>query len=298
MAQQPASSSFNRRDWLAGAATLAAGAFAATRVDAEEPKLKGRIHHSVVSWCFASHWPDMDDFCQKAKSAGCESLELVDPKHWPTLKKHGLKCAISSSHGFAKGLNHPPHQAECLAKLRERIDLSADFGCPTVITFTGMRSAEPDDAVGAKNCVEALKQIAGYAEEKKVTLALEMLNSRDDSHPMKGHPGYQGDHCDYCIDILKKVGSPRVKLLFDIYHVQIMDGDVIRRIRQHADYLAHIHTAGNPGRGELDQAQEINYPAIMQALVDVGYQGYVGHEFIPTRDPMAGLKEAIAWCDV
>ncbi len=151
---------------------------------------------------------------------------------------------------------------------------------------------------GIKNCVAGYKKLVGYAEQKKVTICLEMLNTRDASHPMKGHPGYQGDHTDYCMDIIRKVGSPRLRLLFDIYHVQIMDGDVIRRIHQFKDYIAHIHTAGNPGRGELDEKQEINYPAIMQALLDVGYKGYVGQEFIPTRDPLKGLSQAVALCDV
>ena len=153
---------------------------------------------------------------------------------------------------------------------------------PSVITFTGMRrDGIPDDVGAEATASKGYKKIVGYAEKKKVTLCLEMLNTRDDSHPMKGHPGYQGDHTDYCIDIIKRVGSPRLKLLFDIYHVQIMDGDVIRRIRQHKEYIGHVHTAGNPGRGELDDTQEINYPPIMQALVEVGYTGYVGQEFIP-----------------
>ncbi len=156
-----------------------------------------------------------------------------------------------------------------------------------MICFTGMREGIPDD-VGADNCVEGFKQIVGHAEKKGVTLCLEMLNSRVSTHPMKGHPGYQGDHTDYCIDIIKRVGSPNLKLLFDIYHVQIMDGDVISRIRQHRDYIAHVHTAGNPGRGELDDKQEINYPPIMEALLEIGYQGHVGQEFIPTRDPSRG----------
>jgi hydroxypyruvate isomerase len=125
-----------------------------------------------------------------------------------------------------------------------------------------------------------------------------MLNSRVSDHPMKGHPGYQGDHTEYCIDIIKRVGSPNLKLLFDIYHVQIMDGDQIRRIRQFKDEIAHVHTAGNPGRGELDDKQEINYPPIMQALLEIGYQGWVGQEFIPTRDPLQGLRQAVALCDV
>ncbi|MDP1799291.1 MAG: TIM barrel protein [Planctomycetaceae bacterium] len=287
----------SRRDVLAGAAALAGGVAMSTANAAGPTALKGRINHSLVHWCYQNHFPNFDAFCAKAKELGCKSLELCPVDHWPTLKKHGLTCAISSSHGFVKGLNNPKYWDECSAILKQRIEDSAAFGCPSVITFTGMREDIPDD-VGAKNCVTALKKLAGFAEEKKVTLCLEMLNTRASDHPMKGHPGYQGDHTDYCIDILKQVGSPRVKLLFDIYHVQIMDGDVIRRIRQHKDWLGHIHTAGNPGRAEMDDTQEIHYPPIMRALLEVGYTGYVGHEFIPTRDCVTGLKEAITWCDV
>jgi hydroxypyruvate isomerase len=146
--------------------------------------------------------------------------------------------------------------------------------------------------------VTGLKKLAAIAEKKGVTVCIEMLNTRDDSHPMKGHPGYQGDHMDYVADIVKQVGSEHVKLLFDIYHVQVMDGDVIRRIRQYADLIGHVHTAGNPGRAELDDTQEINYPACMKTLLDIGYGGYVGQEFIPTRDPLEGLTQAVSWCDV
>jgi hydroxypyruvate isomerase len=164
------------------------------------------------------------------------------------------------------------------------------------MTFTGMRENIPDD-VGLENCVKGLKKVIPLAEKKKVTLCIEMLNSRVHEE-MKGHPGYQGDHTEYCIEICRRVNSERMKLLFDIYHVQIMDGDVIRRIRQHKDWIAHVHTAGNPGRCELDDTQEINYPPIMRALLEVGYKGFVGQEFIPTRDPMQGLREAVALCDV
>ena len=138
----------------------------------------------------------------------------------------------------------------------------------------------------------------GHAEKKGVNICLEMLNTRDDSDPMKGHPGYQGDHTDYCIEIIRAVGSPRMKLLFDIYHVQVMDGDVIRRLKQYKEHIGHIHTAGNPGRCELDEDQEVNYAAVMRALLDIGYAGYVGQEFIPTRNPFAGLKQAYEVCDV
>jgi hydroxypyruvate isomerase len=293
--------------------TLAAGATAAVALAsltgrasaaAEEPAQRsdggikhGRLKQSVVQWCFQEHW-DIDRTCQVARQLGCGSVELVGPEHWPTLKKHGLVCACVPSHGFKIGFNDPADWPQCIEILQKRIDLAADAGFPNVITFTGYRKERIPDDVGAKNCVEGFKKVVGQAEKRNVTLVLEMLNSRVSDHPMKGHPGYQGDHTDYCVDILKQVGSERMKLLFDVYHVQIMDGDVITRIRQHKDYIAHVHTAGNPGRGELDAAQEINYPPIMQALVDVGYKGFVGQEFIPTRDPLAGLTQAVHVCDV
>ncbi|MEZ5943389.1 MAG: TIM barrel protein [Planctomycetaceae bacterium] len=292
----------SRRDLLQtsmlglGAGVLASAAMA--KDSAEGPvATKGRIKQSLVNWCYNKHWTDLDEFCQVAVKLGCKSIELIDPDHWPTLKKHGLTCAIAGSHGFPKGFNNRDEWDECLEVLRKRIEQCAEFGVKSVITFTGMANGISKEE-GAKNCVEGLKKIVGHAEKHDVTICLEMLNTRDDSHPMKGHPGYQGDHCDYCIDILKGVGSSHLKLLFDIYHVQIMDGDVIRRIHQHKEYLGHIHTAGNPGRAELDDVQEINYPAVMKALLDVGYDGYVGQEFIPTRDPWEGLAEAVAKCDV
>ena len=168
-----------------------------------------------------------------------------------------------------------------------------------MITFTGMRHKGISDQQACKNCVEGWKQIIGYAEQKQVNLCLEHLNTRDNTHPMKGHPGYFGDNIDLCIDLIKRVDSPRMKLLFDIYHVQIMHGDVIRHIRQYKDYIAHIHTAGVPGRGEIDDTQELNYPAVMRALLDVGYKGYVAHEVIPTwADPLASLRHAVRVCDV
>ena len=261
---------------------------------------KGRVKQSVVSWCFAEHW-SVEETCRQAKRLGCGSIELIDSKNWPTMKKHGLTCAISGipveGKPFIKGYNNPEYHPMLIKATKQAIDESADFGCPNVIAFTGYaESFSLED--GAKNCVDGFKKVAAHAESKGVNICLEMLNTRDDSDPNKGHPGYQGDHIDYCLDIVKQVGSPRVKLLFDIYHVQIMDGDVIRRVEECGDYIGHVHTAGNPGRGELDDTQEINYPPIMQALLDIGYKGFVGQEFIPTRDPVEGLAEAVELCDI
>ena len=310
----------NRRRMLQRASLATVGAFALARSAeglAAETKgpvaTKRRIKQSIVPWCWqdcGDKW-SFDKVCQVARELGCVSVELTGPENYPTLKKYGLTCAIGQidlnpDPPFLKGFNNPAHWSRVIKATQTCIDAAAAFGVPNVICFTGYAAKDPGNPnspafsreEGAKNCVEGLKKVIGYAEQKNVTLCLEMLNTRDDTHPMKGHPGYQGDHTDYCIDICKRVGSPRMKLLFDIYHVQVMDGDVIRRIRQHKDYLGHVHVAGCPGRNELDNTQEINFPACLRTLLEVGYQGYVGLEFIPTRDPYQGLREAVALCDV
>ena len=313
-----------RRIVLQGTAAAALGSVALPRdAAADKPSsgaaaTKGNIKHSIVHWCFSEHW-DVDRACQIARQLGCRSVELVAAKNWDTLKKHGLICAIAPSHLFMQGMNNPTYQGACIEMIKKSIDDCAAAGFPTVITFTGYseetgpwagggnpdvtklpagkrKMIDPEE--GVKNCVAGFKKVVGYAEAKKVNLSLEMLNTRASDHPMKGHPGYQGDHIDYCMEIIEGVGSPRLGLLFDIYHVQIMDGDIIRRISQCKEVINHIHTAGNPGRAELDETQEINYTPCMQALVDIGYQGFVGHEFIPTRDPLAGLTQAVRVCDV
>ena len=197
---------------------------------------------------------------------------------------------------FVKGFNNPKYHDMLLEVTKKTIDDAADFGCPNASLYR--LRGEVFSEEGAENCVEGFKKLAGYAEKKGVTVCLEMLNSRDDSDPNKGHPGYQGDHIDYCMDILNAVGSSRVKLLFDVYHVQIMDGDVIRRIRECGDMIGHVHTAGHPGRGELDDDQEINYPPIMKALLEIKYKGsWVRNSFRPAI-PSLGLAEAVELCDV
>jgi hydroxypyruvate isomerase len=275
-----------------GAAMMAGGVGASGR---ERAAGAGRIKQSIAYWCVQKYW-SIERTCQVARDLGCRSVELVEPKDWPTLKKYGLVCAIANSHWFDKGMNNPQYHEMCLDKLREAIEACADAGFPNVITFTGLAEGiGPEE--GLKNCVAGYKKIVSYAEKQKVNLCLEVLNSRVPVD-MVGVPGYQGNHADYCMKIVQQVGSPRMKLLFDVFHVQIMDGDVIARIRKYAEYIGHVHTAGNPGRHELDDKQEINYRAVFRALADAGYAGYVGHEFIPTRDPLQGLKEAVALCTV
>jgi len=273
---------------------------------------KGRIKQSLAYWCLnATSWKwDIERVCESAVGLGCRSVELVPPELWPVVKKHGLVMAVAHNGMpdpvFVKGLNNPRYQEEVIAVTRRTIDQCAEAGVPNVIAFTGYKWIDVDDpsrgeippGEGAANTVRGLKALAEYAAPRNVTVVMEHLNSRDTSDPMKGHPGYQGDDVDYCAEIIRQVGSPHAKLLFDVYHVAIMNGDVIRRLRQYGDLIGHIHVAGVPGRGELDEVQEIYYPAVMRTLVEIGYQGYVGQEFIPTRDPKAGLIEALRVCDV
>jgi sugar phosphate isomerase/epimerase len=307
-------SPLDRRSLLAAGATVlgAAPLVATSSAAAATAARRGRIRQSIVYWCFhaaGEKW-DIERMCQVARELGCQSIELAPPETWPTIKKHGLTSAIvpngMPTAPFMTGLNNPRYHAEVIARTTEMIDAAAGAGFPAVIAFTGYKwrdahdptSGEIQPGEGADHCVAALRQLARHAERQGVTICLEHLNTRDDSDPMKGHPGYQGNDVDYVAGIIRRVGSDRVKMLFDVYHVQIMNGDVIRRIEQCRDVIGHVHTAGNPGRGELDDQQEILYPPIMRKLVEIGYRGYVGQEFIPTRDPHAGLRQAIELCDV
>ena len=289
-----------RRRALQGALAIAGSAALSPRLasaaDAAAPfKVQnGRIQQSVVPWCFKA-WNPAQIISQAVK-LGLKSVELIGTEHWPKLKEAGLICAITGSHGFAKGFAHVEEHDECIAKLRQSIDATSAEGWSSVITFSGFRRGLSDEA-GMKNMVDGLKKIVGYAEEKKVTLCLEMLNSRVNVE-MKGHPDYFCDDIDRSVEVCKRVGSERLKVLFDIYHVQIMHGDVISRMKKHAAWIGHVHTAGNPGRNEIDDTQEINYPPIMKALVALGYKGYVGQEFIPLRDPVQSLTDAVRRCDV
>jgi sugar phosphate isomerase/epimerase len=302
-----------RREILGGMLAAGSGLVPGLARGVEDKAVtNGRIKQSICFWCFntaGDKW-DAEKTCQVAQSLGCRSVELIGPESWDILKKYGLVNAMAPNGmpgaPFVKGLNNPKYQDEVVARTKESIDACAQASFPNVIAFTGYKWRDAEDPKsgeisreeGAENCVKGLKQLAAHAEKKGVTVCIEHLNTRDSSHPMKGHPGYQGDDLDYVADIVRRVASPRVRLLFDIYHVQIMNGDVIRRIEQNKDVIGHIHTAGNPGRGELDDTQEIQYRPIMRKLLEVKYQGYVGQEFIPTRDPLTGLREAVRLCDV
>ena len=298
----------NRRDWFAiSAAAATASALMSNSAVGQDDTAKesspansprqGRIRQSVMGWCFKP-MPELE-LAKLGRRLGLVGIEGIDRQFYPAVRKMGLEISLVSSHGFATGPVDTANHAEVEQSLRSAIDTAAEFNCPSVITFTGMRVPGMRDEVAVANCLDCWQRVIGYAEEKRITLCLEHLNSRDDSHPMKGHPGYFGDDVELCVDLIKRIDSPNFKLLFDIYHVQIMNGDVIRRIRQYHPLIGHYHTAGNPGRVEIDDKQEINYPPIMHAILETGYTGYVAQEFIPTwDDPARSLEHAISTCDV
>ena len=250
---------------------------------------KGRINQSVCQWCYSKM--KVEDLAANAAKMGIKGIDLVGPEHWATLKKHNLIGTMTPSHGITKGLNRKENWEECLGSMRKSIDATADAGFPNVICFSGNRAGMSDDE-GLANCAAALKQIVGMAEEKKVTICMELLNSR------VNHKDYMCDLSQWGVKLVKAVGSERFKLLYDIYHMQIMEGDVIATIKRDHESFGHYHTGGVPGRAEIDETQELYYPAIMQAIVATGYKGFVGQEFVPKRDPMASLAQAVNICDV
>lgn len=298
----------NRRQLLSGAALLAAGTALSPHellaqlkradVDPEFVIKNGRIRQSIMGWCFRDHFNAIE-LAKHCKAIGFLGMEGIPRDAYPEVKKLGLDISLVSSHGFAKGPCNPENHDEVVTKLNEAIDAAIEVNCPSVITFTGMRFDGMDDEKAAQNCIDTWKEVLPKAEKAGITLVLEHLNSRDDSHPMKGHPGYFGDDVDFCVDLINQIGSPNFKLLFDIYHVSVMNGDVIRRIRQYKDLIGHYHTAGNPGRAEMDDTQELNYPPILEEIVKTGYKGFVAQEFIPTwNDPVTALRHAAQLCDV
>jgi hydroxypyruvate isomerase len=258
------------------------------------PPRKGRITQGVTRGVFG-RGVALEDCCRQAAELGIKGFDLLGPADWPTAKKYGLVPSMASGGGgtIASGLNRTENHARLEASMRETIDRAAANGVPNLITFSGNRGGMPD-AEGADNCVAFLNRVKAHAEDKGVTICMEYLNSK------VNHKDYMFDHIAWGVDVMTRVNSPRVKILFDIYHAQIMDGDIVRNIRDHRQWIAHFHTGGNPGRHEIDETQELNYRFVMQAIADLGFQGFVTHEYSPApgRDPIESLKRAIEICDV
>jgi hydroxypyruvate isomerase len=283
----------SRRRVLLGAAALAAASTAgrSTRA-APAPAVKGRLKQSVSRWCYGKM--TLDEVCTHAAGIGYRGIDLVEPADWPAVRKHGLVCALGSLGGVVnieRGFNRVEHHAAINEALAKGIDLAAEHGVPNIVCFSGNRAGMSDEE-GLENCAKGLRQIAPHAEKKGVTLCVELLNSKVD------HKDYMCDHTAWGAALVGKVGSPRVKLLYDIYHMQIMEGDVIRTIRDNASAIAHFHTAGVPGRHEIDERQELCYPAICRAIVETGYTGFIAQEFVPTDEPLKSMEAAFRICDV
>ncbi len=309
----PTRTSQTRREMLPTATGLAAAAAilptsglaqAAAPDGQSQVANKGRINHSVCLWCYKGM--TSADMAPVAKRLGLKAIDLLTPKEWGPLKEHGLVCSMTS-HADIKievGLNRKENHERLIKALREGIDASAAAGYPNVICFSGNRhlprkgknaplEGKISDEEGIKVCAEGLKQVMAYAEEKKVNVVMELLNSK------VNHPDYMCDTSTWGVELCKAVGSERFKLLYDIYHMQIMEGDIIATIRDRHPYFGHYHTGGVPGRNEIDETQELNWPAIMQAIADTGFKGYVAQEFIPAKkDRIASLAAAVQVCDV
>jgi len=289
----------NRRTFVK---TLGAGAAAATldtRMlhaaddQSHEAKLAGRLKQSVSRWPYSKI--PLPEFSKAVAAMGLKAIDLLQPNEWDIVREHGLVSSMgypTDRRDFlSNGFNNPASHPMLLRELEQSIPLAAKHAVPNVIAMFGNRQGR-SDAEGIANCIAGLKRIAPLAEEQKVTVCVELLNSKVD------HKDYQGDHTAFGVEVMKGVGSPRVKLLYDIYHMQIMEGDVIRTIRDNSQYIAHFHTGGVPGRHELDGTQELNWRAVASAIADTGFTGYLAHEFVPTRDPLTSLKEAFAICNV
>jgi len=282
---------------LAGsAALLSVGVSLTNRLEAAEaiidPQLKGKINHSVCRWCYDKI--PLDDLCKAAKGIGLTSIDLVGPEEWPALKKYGLTAALTQGAGLGidKGFNDPQYHNALVKSYEEVIPLVAKAGFNQIICFSGNRRGMADEK-GMENAALGLKKLMPTAEKYKVTMVMELLNSK------VNHPDYMCDRTHWGTALADKIGSDKFKLLYDIYHMQIMEGDVIATIRKNQKYFSHYHTGGVPGRNEIDDTQELNYPAIMKAIVDTGFKGFVAQEFIPKReDKLASLKQGVQICDI
>jgi hydroxypyruvate isomerase len=254
-------------------------------------RLKGNIRHSACKWCYNKI--PLEQFCEAAKDIGLEGIDLLEIKDFPTLKKHGLQCSMVSGvpGSIASGLNRTENHEKIFKFFEQTIPVVAEHGYENIICFSGNRGGMTDEQ-GLENCAQGLKRIVPIAEKHNVTVCMELLNSK------RSHKDYMCDTSPWGVALCKKVGSERFKLLYDVFHMQIMEGDVISTIEENHQYFGHYHTGGVPGRAEIDETQELFYPAIMRAVVKTGFKGYVAQEFVPRRDPLVSLRQAIQICDV
>jgi hydroxypyruvate isomerase len=277
---------------MIGAAALGSQAKAWARPGTALKGTAGRIKQSASRWCYGKI--PLPDLCRSAKQIGLAAIDLLQPEDWPVVRDNGLVCSMGypakRNDFIATGFNDRANHAMLLRELEQTIPIAGKQSVPNVIAMFGNRKGK-SDAEGLDICVEGLNKIKALAEEQKVTICVELLNSKVD------HADYQGDHTAWGAKVIEAIGSPRVKLLYDIYHMQIMEGDVIRTIRQHIGHIGHFHTGGVPGRHELDDTQELNWGAVARAVADAGFTGYMAHEFVPTRDPLTSLAEAFKTCD-
>jgi hydroxypyruvate isomerase len=251
---------------------------------------KGRLKQSACRWCYQKL--PIEDFARECARLGLKSIDLARPDDWPALKKYGLiPTMIGGGTTIPDGFNRKENHASIEERFRQSVNSAVEVGAPSLIVFSGNRKGMSDEE-GMANCVIGLKKIMPIAEDKGLLVCMELLNSK------VNHPDYMCDHTSWGVELVKRVGSPQFKLLYDIYHMQIMEGDVIRTLKENAQYIGHLHTGGNPGRNEIDDTQELNYRAIAAAAIDMGFQGYFAHEFIPKRDPLTSLSEAVTLCDV
>ncbi len=254
--------------------------------------LKGNINHSVCRWCYSKI--PMEDFLKNLNELGINSMDLTGPEDWPLMKKYGIHASMCWGAGFGieKGWNDPKLHEELIKDYIQMIPKVAESGYTNLICFSGNRNGMNDED-GLKNCTDGLKQIMSVAEKHGVVIQMELLNSKVD------HKDYMCDHSEWGVALCKEIGSENFKLLYDIYHMQIMEGDVIRTIREYHEYFGHYHTGGNPGRHEIDETQELYYPAIMKAILETGFKGHVAQEFIPSwEDKIAALKQGVTICDI
>jgi hydroxypyruvate isomerase len=290
-----------RRKFIQSAALAAVGAApvlpgVASSEDASPLKLKGNIHHSVCRWCYSKI--KHDDLCAAARDIGLVAIDLLNPPEFATIRKYGLACSmvsfptIDGLGGITKAFNRLEHHDRLVQAYEQRLRETADAGFARLICFSGNRDGQ-DDETGLANCATGLQRLLPLAEKLSVTLCMELLNSK------RNHKDYQCDHVAWGRELARRLSSERFKLLYDIYHMQIMEGDVCDTIRENHQYFDHYHTGGVPGRNEIDDTQELHYPRIMQAILATGYQGYVAQEFLPRQpDPLASLRQAVKICDV